>query len=124
LGALAGSGSEAGDAAADDAAQHQQQAMMIPAAARFGHTSPDGIFVQVAAAAPGAAGDDRPGSSSAPIAIQQQQQQQRRSSVDAAEGSYRGPIKDPSSASLWDLQFMANRMAMEGSAHGNAYAHK
>jgi hypothetical protein len=108
LGALAGGSGDAGDAHYAPQQQQQQPAPAGPAAA---------------------AADLGAGSSSAAIAIQpqQQQQQQRRASVDAAaaaEGSYRGPIKDPSSASLWDLQFMANRMAMEGSAHGNAYAHK
>jgi len=38
--------------------------------------------------------------------------------------SYRGPVRDPGSASLWDLQFMANRLAMEGSAHGNTYTQR
>lgn len=37
------------------------------------------------------------------------------------DNSYKGPVRDASTASLWDLQFMANRLAMEGSAHGNAY---
>lgn len=41
----------------------------------------------------------------------------------AGAGSYHGPIRDLPSASLWDLQFMANRLAMEGSGHGNAYTH-
>jgi hypothetical protein len=37
---------------------------------------------------------------------------------------YKGPVKDPGTASLWDLQFMAGRLAMEGSAHGNAYTQR
>jgi hypothetical protein len=44
--------------------------------------------------------------------------------VGAGEQSYRGPVKDASTASLWDLQYMANRLAMEGSAHGNAYTQR
>jgi hypothetical protein len=37
------------------------------------------------------------------------------------DNSYKGPVRDVGTASLWDLQFMANRLAVEGSAHGNAY---
>lgn len=38
--------------------------------------------------------------------------------------SYRGPVRDVRTASMWDLQFMASRLAMEGSAHGNSYTQR
>jgi hypothetical protein len=44
--------------------------------------------------------------------------------VGAGVSSYKGPVKDCDTASLWDMQFMANRLAMEGSAHGNAYTQR
>jgi hypothetical protein len=52
---------------------------------------------------------------------------QRRSaeisnSSNIGDDSYRGPVKDPHVASAWDFSFMANRLAMEGSAHGNPHA--
>lgn len=46
-------------------------------------------------------------------------------SAAASAGSlsgYRGPVKDPGVASAWDFSFMANRLALEGSAHGNPHA--
>lgn len=60
--------------------------------------------------------------------LPQQQQHEQGLAADAAAAaaaaageSYHGPVRDAAAASLWDLQFMANRLAMEGSAHGNAY---
>lgn len=40
----------------------------------------------------------------------------------AGSDSYKGPIKDPSAASAWDFKWLANRLALEGSAHGNPHA--
>eukprot|EP00879_Flechtneria_rotunda_P009752 GHRR01010202.1.p1 GENE.GHRR01010202.1~~GHRR01010202.1.p1 ORF type:complete len:707 (+),score=240.27 GHRR01010202.1:2191-4311(+) len=42
----------------------------------------------------------------------------------AADSGYHGPVRDAPAAALWDLQSMAHRLAMEGSAHGNAYARR
>jgi hypothetical protein len=44
--------------------------------------------------------------------------------ITAGGSTYKGPVKDSDTASLWDMQFMANRLAMEGSAHGNAYTQR
>ncbi|KAG2495634.1 hypothetical protein HYH03_006234 [Edaphochlamys debaryana] len=35
----------------------------------------------------------------------------------AASGSYKGPVKDMAAATAWDMSFMANRLAAEGSGH-------